>query len=253
MKATSYKNLSVITVTTDLPLLLTTVTLPNVTPNLLLNGGQVLYTGLTIASPNSFILQLTAPIDNDDLYFSYSKPVSQASPQLRNLDNLPLETQRRTKVLILSQLTAAPSPDTQSTAVNSFGTEPSIDDFILTYGEKEAITLSNIGDCNEYSTINQTKIANAIQDALVWIDTFYLQAPIARKALIQSTRRRSALIIARYYLDSCRRRENVTQDYERVIKEWDVDNSQLSLPSNGSLPIFSYSSSELDFCGCKLH
>ncbi|MGL5077325.1 MAG: phage protein Gp36 family protein [Waterburya sp.] len=217
---------------------------------MLINGGQVLYSAVTIDSPNSFILQLTTTV-NDDLYFSYSKPLSNAYPQLRNLDNLPLETQRRTKVLILSQMTGGePIPDTASTAVNSFGTEPSVDDFILTYGEKEAIAVSNIGDCDEYSTVNQTRIYNAIQDALTWIDTMYSQAPNSRKALIQSTRRRSALIIARYYLDSCRRRENVTQDYERVIKEWDIDSSQLSIPSGGTLPIFSYTSSELDFCGC---
>lgn len=94
------------------------------------------------------------------------------------------------------------------------------DDFILAYGLREAIQLSNIDDADA-SQPNTDKIWMAIQDASALIDNYIIQASRSGKLLISSNRRRTALIIARYYLDSVRRREDVKNDYERCISELD--------------------------------
>jgi phage gp36-like protein len=101
------------------------------------------------------------------------------------------------------------------------GTSPTPDDFILAFGIKEAIQLSNL-DNPSSSSVNTERIWMSIQDACSLIDSYIAQAPRANKLLISSSRRRVALIFARYYLDSVRRREDVTADYERAIKELDT-------------------------------
>lgn len=95
------------------------------------------------------------------------------------------------------------------------------DDFILAYGLKEAIQLTNIDDADA----NQPNVARlwmAIEDANALIDSYINQSTKAGKLLISSNRRRTSLIIARYYLDTVRRREDVLKDYERAIKELDA-------------------------------
>jgi phage gp36-like protein len=94
------------------------------------------------------------------------------------------------------------------------------DDFILAYGLREAIQLSNIDDADAIQP-NTDKIWMAIQDACALIDNYIAQAGRAGKLLISSNRRRTALIIARYYLDTVRRREDVYRDYELAIKDLD--------------------------------
>jgi hypothetical protein len=59
----------------------------------------------------------------------------------------------------------------------------------------------------------------AIQDANSLIDSYIEQSGKAGMVLITSNRRRTALIIARYYLDTVRRREDVRQDYENCLKQ----------------------------------
>lgn len=98
------------------------------------------------------------------------------------------------------------------------------DDFILAYGLKEAIQLSNIDDADAIQP-NDTKIWMAIEDATALIDNYIEQAGRGGKLLISSSRRRTALIIARYYLDTVRRREDVKNDYERAIVELDKSRS----------------------------
>ncbi len=92
------------------------------------------------------------------------------------------------------------------------------DDFILAYGLKEAIQLSNLDDADAIQP-NTDKIWMAIQDASALIDNYIVQASRGGQLLISSNRRRTALIIARYYLDSVRRREDVKDDYERCLTE----------------------------------
>ena len=94
------------------------------------------------------------------------------------------------------------------------------DDFVLAYGLKEAIQLSNIDDADATQP-NDQKIWMAIEDATALIDNYIEQANRGGKLLISSSRRRTSLIIARYYLDTVRRREDVKGDYERAITELD--------------------------------
>jgi phage gp36-like protein len=101
---------------------------------------------------------------------------------------------------------------------NSDPRSASPDDFIVAYGLKEAIQLTNIEDASS-STVNVAKLRMAIEDANSLIDSYIEQSGKAGMVLITSNRRRTALIIARYYLDSVRRREDVKSDYETALKQ----------------------------------
>ena len=92
------------------------------------------------------------------------------------------------------------------------------DDFITAFGLKEAIQLTNIDDAGA-TTVNVAKLRMAIQDANSLIDSYIEQSGKAGMVLITSNRRRTALIIARYYLDTVRRREDVKSDYESALKQ----------------------------------
>ena len=100
------------------------------------------------------------------------------------------------------------------------GNTPTPDDFVIAFGYKEAVQLSNL-DNPSANSVNTERVWMAIQDACALIDSYIAQAPRANKLIISSSRRRVALVFARYYLDSVRRREDVTADYERAIKELD--------------------------------
>lgn len=95
------------------------------------------------------------------------------------------------------------------------------DDFILAFGLKEAIQLTNIDDADA-NRPNVERLWMAIEDANALIDSFINQSTKAGKLLISSNRRRTSLIIARYYLDTVRRREDVLKDFERAIQELDA-------------------------------
>lgn len=92
------------------------------------------------------------------------------------------------------------------------------DDFIIAFGLKEAIQLTNIDDAAA-TTVNVAKLRMAIQDANSLIDSYIEQSGKAGMVLITSNRRRTALTIARYYLDTVRRREDVYKDYEAALKQ----------------------------------
>lgn len=100
-----------------------------------------------------------------------------------------------------------------------------VDDFILAYGMQEAVQISNI-DTPSANTVNEARIRMALEDAESLIDSYVTQAPKAGIILISANRRRTTLILARYFLDSVRRREDVTQDYERAIKELEANLSR---------------------------
>jgi phage gp36-like protein len=113
-----------------------------------------------------------------------------------------------------------PYQDRSGTLTTS-GSDPrsaSPDDFILAYGLKEAIQLTNIDDAAATS-INVAKLRMAIQDANSLIDSYIEQSGKAGQVLITSNRRRTALIVARYYLDSVRRRDDVRADFESCLKQ----------------------------------
>lgn len=98
----------------------------------------------------------------------------------------------------------------------------SVDDFILAYGLKEAIQLTNIDDAAATS-VNAAKLRLAIQDANSLIDSYIEMSGKAGMVLITSNRRRTALIIARYYLDTVRRREDIRTDYENCLKQMSAE------------------------------
>ncbi len=101
---------------------------------------------------------------------------------------------------------------------NSDPKSASPDDFITAFGLKEAIQLTNIDDAAA-TTVNVAKLRMAIQDANSLIDSYIEQSGKSGQVLITSNRRRTALIISRYYLDTVRRREDVYKDYENCLKQ----------------------------------
>jgi phage gp36-like protein len=93
-----------------------------------------------------------------------------------------------------------------------------VDDFILAYGERETIQLTNLED-GSATSVNVAKLNMALEDANALVDNYIRQANKAKRYLISSNRRRTALMVARYYLDTVRRREDVYRDYQDCIKE----------------------------------
>lgn len=102
------------------------------------------------------------------------------------------------------------------------------DDFIVAYGLKEAIQLTNIDDASATS-MNVAKMRMAIEDANALIDSYIEQSGKAGRVLITSNRRRTALIIARYYLDNVRRREDVYKDYVEALKQLDAERQMTAI------------------------
>ena len=102
------------------------------------------------------------------------------------------------------------------------------DDFILAFGLKEAIQLTNIDDAAATS-VNVAKLRMAIQDANSLIDSYIEQSGKAGMVLITSNRRRTALTIARYYLDTVRRRDDVRTDYEVCVKQLQAEMAMSSI------------------------
>lgn len=96
------------------------------------------------------------------------------------------------------------------------------DDFTVAFGLKEAIQLTNIDDAAATS-VNVAKLQMAIQDANSLIDSYIEQSGKAGMVLITSNRRRTALTIARYYLDTVRRREDVYKDYDATLKQMQAE------------------------------
>jgi phage gp36-like protein len=106
------------------------------------------------------------------------------------------------------------------------------DDFIVAFGLKEAIQLTNIDDAAA-TTVNVAKLRMAIQDANSLIDSYIEQSGKAGMVLITSNRRRTALIIARYYLDTVRRREDVKADYETALKQLAAEMQMTAIRAGG--------------------
>lgn len=95
--------------------------------------------------------------------------------------------------------------------------EADVQAFIDVYGWKEAVEISNL-DNPAAQTPNYERIARAIADARVFIESYIAAATWAGKAVIRGSQSRTELIIARYYLDSKRRRRDVLEDYERALQ-----------------------------------
>lgn len=92
-----------------------------------------------------------------------------------------------------------------------------VEDFIDTYGQLEAIELSNIDDSTQESIYN-VRIQRALDLAFSEVMSYDALCKFAGKYAIRLSLKRLMLIIARYYLDSIERREDVIVEYEKSME-----------------------------------
>lgn len=155
-----------------------------------------------------------------DLYLGLRSVIPSGSSEIqvrvaavKNIENYPVER--------LSEDVTGIHPEP---SLGSTSSAPTVGDFVSAYTRKEAIELSNLSD-GSAGSINERRIEMALEDASSYIDNYLLSATAAGIRLISSNRRRTTLTIARYYLDTVRRRETVTQDYDNAIKELQISSS----------------------------
>ena len=77
------------------------------------------------------------------------------------------------------------------------------------FGMVEATELSNLDDASATQP-NNPRIQAAIEDATIWLNGYVGVANVSRRMIG---------IVARYFLDTLRTRENVKYDYEQIISE----------------------------------
>ena len=92
-----------------------------------------------------------------------------------------------------------------------------VDDFITAFAMIEAIELSNLDSPGD--TIDCTRINKALSDAYNLIQSAKVALAAQQIPVVDANLNRWMLIIARYYLDTIRRRPDVTYDYENVMKQ----------------------------------
>lgn len=123
-----------------------------------------------------------------------------------------------------------PPPDAYGVANNC--TPATVDYFIEVFGFNEALELSRIEDPTA-NTINYQRINVALHDAAVLINNFIETAPPQGKLLIAGSYRRTQAILARWYLDTLRPRQQVVDAAEAALKQLDLWAAKES-PSSGS-------------------
>jgi phage gp36-like protein len=107
----------------------------------------------------------------------------------------------------------------------------SVDYFIEVFGYQEAVELSHI-DNPTGNTIDYDKIQIALNDAAALINNYILTAPPQGKILIAGSYRRTQAIIARWYLDTLRPRQQVIDAAEKALQQLELWASKAS-PSAG--------------------
>jgi phage gp36-like protein len=123
----------------------------------------------------------------------------------------------------------SPYPDQFGIADNC--TPATIDYFIEIFGYQEALELGAIDDPTR-NTINIDKIQVALNDAATLINNYILTAPPQGKILIAGSYRRTQAIIARWYLDTLRPRQQVIDAAERALQQLELWAAKSS-PSTG--------------------
>jgi len=206
-----------------------------------INYGQVIIDDYTFKGSSQIELTLTTEIKpGDKLLVNYQPPqdvqlalrgVVPANPAtvtirrnaVRSFFKVPAKIQLKPNEDSWDAMSNLGSEETAAYPINARPADPRAatpDDYILAYGLKEAIQISNLDDADAIQP-NTDRIWMAIQDAAALIDNYIIQASRAGKVLISSNRRRTTLILARYYLDSVRRREDIKEDYERALETLD--------------------------------
>jgi phage gp36-like protein len=107
----------------------------------------------------------------------------------------------------------------------------SVDYFVEVFGYQESVELSNI-DNPTGNGINYDKIQIALNDAATLINNYILTAPPQGKILIAGSYRRTQAILARWYLDTLRPRQQVIDAAEKALQQLELWASKAS-PSTG--------------------
>lgn len=122
-----------------------------------------------------------------------------------------------------------PLPDKFGVASNC--TPATVDYFIEIFGYQEALELGSIDDPTR-NDINYDKIQIALNDAAVLINNYILTAPPQGKILIAGSYRRTQAILARWYLDTLRPRQQVIDAAEKALQQLELWAAKTS-PSTG--------------------
>lgn len=124
---------------------------------------------------------------------------------------------------------SSPYPDKFGVADNC--NPATVDYFIEVFGYQEAVELSNI-DNPTGNDINYDKIQIALNDAATLINNYILTAPPQGKILIAGSYRRTQAILARWYLDILRPRQQVIDAAEKSLQQLELWAAKES-PSTG--------------------
>lgn len=122
-----------------------------------------------------------------------------------------------------------PPPDSHGVADQC--SPASVDYFIDIFGFNEALELSRLEDPTA-NTINYERIQLALNDAALLIQSFAETAAPQGKLLIAGSYRRTQAVLARYYLDSLRPRQQVVDAANAAMKQLDLWAAKSS-PSSG--------------------
>lgn len=122
-----------------------------------------------------------------------------------------------------------PPPDSHGVADQC--SPATVDYFIDIYGFNEALELSRLEDPTA-NTINYERIQLALNDAALLIQSFAETAAPQGKLLIAGSYRRTQAILARWYLDTLRPRQQVVDAAEAALKQLDLWAAKAS-PSSG--------------------
>jgi phage gp36-like protein len=123
----------------------------------------------------------------------------------------------------------SPYPDQFGIADNC--TPATVDYFIEVFGYQEAVELSNI-DNPTGNQINYDKIQIALNDAATLINNYIITAPPQGKILIAGSYRRTQAILARWYLDILRPRQQVIDAAQNALQQLELWAAKAS-PSTG--------------------
>jgi phage gp36-like protein len=124
---------------------------------------------------------------------------------------------------------SSPNPDKFGTANNC--NPATVDYFVEVFGYQEAVELSNI-DNPTSNSINIDKIQIALNDAAQLINNYIDTAPPQGKILIAGSYRRTQAILARWYLDTLRPRQQVIDAAEKALQQLELWAAKAS-PSSG--------------------
>lgn len=108
-------------------------------------------------------------------------------------------------------------PNICSPAVPDVQNAATVNDFVLATTMTEAVELSNLDSGG--NTIDCERLNKALKDAYSYITSKALLADSIGKQIVELNLNRWMIMVARYYLDTIRRRPDVEEDYKLVELE----------------------------------